>query len=93
MNSVDFEQKLSQDGYSASQRELSAIGINEAHSHAWDVRALVTAGDITLTVDGVATKYQAGDVFTMKAGCMHREQVGAAGVTAIAGRRDIAAAA
>lgn len=92
MDTMEFERKLANDGYSAVLRELSAGTVNAEHSHPWDVRALVTKGDITLTVDGAATCYRAGDVFTMAAGCPHHEAVGADGVSYIAGRREVAKA-
>ena len=50
------------------------------HSDSWDVRALVIDGQITLTIDTVPTTYQAGDIFTIAAGCVHREVVGDNGV-------------
>jgi quercetin dioxygenase-like cupin family protein len=89
MNLAQFEQSLTRDGFTAVNREVAGNTINDTHSHPWDVRALVTSGDITLTVDGVATLYKAGDIFTMKAGCPHREVIGGAGVTYLAGRRDV----
>ena len=58
-----------------------------AHSHAFDVRALVTQGEITLTIHGIATPYREGDIFTLAAGCEHVEDVGAEGVTYLVGRR------
>lgn len=51
---------------------------------------LVTAGGITLTINTIPTIYQAGDIFTMTAGCVHHEHVGPNGVRYLAGRRDAA---
>jgi quercetin dioxygenase-like cupin family protein len=92
MNTADFEASLSRDGYQAVNREYPPNTINEPHSHPWDVRALVTHGEITLTVDGADRLYKPGDVFTMTAGCVHKEVIGSAGVQYIAGRRDVKAA-
>ena len=62
----------------------------ESHAHPFDARALITAGDITLTVDGVATRYAAGDVFRLPAGTVHLESAGPDGVTYLSGRREAA---
>ena len=69
------------------EKSLPANEHNAAHSHAFDVSALVTQGEITLNVDGVATPYRIGDIFTLAAGCEHVEDVGSEGVTYLVGRR------
>jgi len=79
---------LRRDGFNdVLARELPAQTCNAEHDHPFDVRALVTAGEITLTVDGQARVYGEGDVFTMAAGCRHEEAVGASGVRYVLGRR------
>jgi quercetin dioxygenase-like cupin family protein len=88
MDLIEFERSLATDGYVAVPKQMPADTVVTDHSHAWDVRALVTAGQIILTIDTVATTYQAGDIFTMTAGCIHHEQVGPNGVEYLAGRRD-----
>ncbi len=88
MDTTEFEQALTKDGYIAVPKEMAADTVVADHSHSWDVRALVTDGQITLTVGTVPTTYQAGDIFTMAAGCMHHEHVGPNGVRYLAGRRD-----
>jgi quercetin dioxygenase-like cupin family protein len=55
------------------------------------VLALVLEGDITLTVQGEARTYRAGDEFSMKAGCAHVEDIGAQGVKYLVGRRPVGA--
>lgn len=70
------------------EKSLPANEHNAAHSHEFDVRALVTQGEITLTTtDGVATPYRQGEIFTLAAGCEHVEDVGSDGVTYLVGRR------
>ena len=88
MDITEFERSLAADGYVGVPKEMAADAVVTDHAHAWDVRALVTAGEITLTIDTIATTYQSGDTFTMAAGCVHHEQVGANGVEYLAGRRD-----
>lgn len=88
MNREHFAQSLANDQFNeVVEKSLSANEHNAAHSHQFAVRALVTQGDITLTVDGVQTRYGEGEIFAMVAGCKHAEDVGAAGVTYVAGRR------
>lgn len=88
MDITEFERSLTADGYVAVPKAMAADTVVADHSHPWDVRAMVTAGQITLTVDNVPTTYQAGSIFTMAAGCLHHEQVGTTGVEYLAGRRN-----
>jgi quercetin dioxygenase-like cupin family protein len=88
MTVAEFELALHQDGFNeVLTRELPAGFATAEHSHPFDVRALVLAGEITLTVDGLGRAYSEGDVFVMPAGRRHGETVGSAGVHYVAGRR------
>ena len=88
MNRENFTQSLANEAFNeVLEKSLAADDHNAAHSHPFDVRALVTQGDITLTVDGVQTQYCEGEIFTMAAGCSHAENVGPSGVTYLVGRR------
>jgi quercetin dioxygenase-like cupin family protein len=83
-----FEDELRAEGYEEIAIRTYPSGVhNAAHEHAYDVRALVLDGHITLTAAGRARTYRAGEVFTMAAGCQHLEDVGTQGVRYIAGRR------
>jgi quercetin dioxygenase-like cupin family protein len=88
MNPAEFETALRRDGYAEIvTNEMKPAETRPAHSHDFDVRALVLDGDITLTCDGSERTYRAGDSFTMSAGMAHAERVGPSGVRYIAGRR------
>ena len=88
MNPRSFETALRADGYDQVETKQLAAGThNAAHDHPFDVRALVLDGEITLTVDGKASAYRKGEVFTMPAGCRHAENIGAEGVRYLVGRR------
>ena len=88
MNRDSFTQSLQEQQFNeVLEKSLGAGEHNAAHAHPFDVRALVTQGDIKLTVDGVTTQYKPGEIFTMVAGCAHEENVGADGVTYLVGRR------
>jgi quercetin dioxygenase-like cupin family protein len=64
----------------ATTKQIAPSTVVHDHSHPFNVQAIVTAGDITLTVQGEARTYRLGDVFTMAAGCVHHEQIGLDGV-------------
>lgn len=88
MNRADFEAQLRRDGFDEIvTAELKPNEIRAAHAHDYDVRALVLEGGITLTCDGEARAYEAGEIFTMAAGRAHTEQVGGTGIRYLAGRR------
>jgi hypothetical protein len=88
MDRETFEAQLRADGYPEPQVSESAPNArNPEHSHAYDVRALVLEGEITLTVAGAARTYGPGQEFSMPAGCRHTEDIGPQGVRSLVGRR------
>ena len=83
-----FEHALRHAGFAEVETKTLPPGLaNTAHAHAFEVRALVLDGDITLTADGERRTYGPGDVFSMAAGREHAEQVGEAGVRYLVGRK------
>jgi quercetin dioxygenase-like cupin family protein len=92
MDQASFEARLRAEGFPEIRvNEMQARRHNAEHSHPFDVLALVLEGDITLTVEGAARTYRAGDEFSMKAGCPHVEDVGTQGVRYLVGRRPLSA--
>lgn len=88
MNIQTFKEQLTSSGFSeVLSREQVPNHYVEAHTHPFDARALITAGDITLTVNGVATRYAQGTIFELAAGTPHEEATGSEGVTYLVGRR------
>jgi quercetin dioxygenase-like cupin family protein len=88
MDTRGFEAALVQDGYrDIETKTLRGDYRAREHSHAFDVRALVLAGEITLTWNGAARSFATGDVFTKEAGCPHAEAAGPDGVRYVVGRR------
>jgi len=88
MDKEAFEKRLVAEGYPEIRtNSLEPNRHNPEHTHPFDVLALVTEGDITLTIDGTARKYAVGDEFTMQAGCRHIEDAGPQGVKYLVGRR------
>jgi len=83
-----YRDALAREGYvEIEERSMPAGTHRPEHTHAFDAAALVVAGAITLTCDGTARTYRAGDRFAMAAGTPHAEDVGPDGVTYLSGRR------
>ena len=88
MTVTEFETLLQAEQFAdISSVEREAAYALADHSHPFDACALITSGDITLVVDGVATTYLAGDIFRLPAGTPHEEFAGAQGVIYRVGRR------
>ena len=88
MNESEFRAALVNEGFNDIEvRTIAANVHNKGHSHAFDVRALMIAGELTLTAQGEQTTYRAGEIFTLSGGCEHVEQFGPQGATYLVGRR------
>ncbi len=90
MKTPEFEASLQADGFGeiTTVERPAAYQLGE-HDHAFDARALIIAGDITLVVDGVSTTYGVGDIFRLAAGTPHHESAGPQGVSYRVGRRAV----
>jgi quercetin dioxygenase-like cupin family protein len=83
-----FEAELRRDGYGEISVVRFEIGHDlPVHAHAYDVRALVIEGELTIVVGGKPRRYRPGEVFSLAAGCPHAEQAGPEGVRFLSGRR------
>lgn len=91
MDHIAFEAELRRQGYTVAYGGLRPDTANPAHAHDFDARIMVMGGEITLTRDGRAETFRAGDSCIVPAGTMHTEQVGPEGVAYLAGRRAPAA--
>jgi quercetin dioxygenase-like cupin family protein len=90
MDRQAFEARLQAEGFPEIRvNELPPNRHHPQHSHPFDVLALVLEGDITLTAEGSARTYRAGEAFSMKAGCPHVEDIGPGGVKYLVGRRPV----
>ena len=88
MDEAAFKSGLERDGYqNIETRERTPNDRTPDHSHPYDVRALVLAGEITLTWNGMTRAFGAGEVFTMDSDCKHTEMVGPEGLSVLVGRR------
>jgi quercetin dioxygenase-like cupin family protein len=82
MNVQEFESSLREDGFAEvlTRQQPPGYFLGD-HRHAFDARALIIDGDITLTVNGAARIYPQRTVFELPAGTLHQEQAGPVGVT------------
>lgn len=87
MNRAAFEASLRRDGYEIMARDWAADTVNPAHTHDFDARLFVTAGDVTMTIDGERRTYGVGESWAVPAGTLHAEACGPNGVSLIIGRR------
>jgi quercetin dioxygenase-like cupin family protein len=93
MNPREFEASLKAEHYGEITTVDRPAGYSLGeHQHPFDACALITAGDITLVVEGAARRYAVGDIFRLAAGIVHLESAGPAGVSYVVGRRTVAAA-
>jgi hypothetical protein len=68
--------------------EREAGGFLDAHTHPFEVKALVVSGQIELVVDGVSATYISGDIFHLLADQVHTECYGNNGVQYLASRQN-----
>lgn len=88
MDRSEFEKSRRAEGFHSFElKTLDHTYATSPHAHPFDVAALVTKGEITLTCGGQARTYRPGEIFTMAQGTQHFERVGAEGVEYFAATR------
>ncbi len=88
MDQDEFKAALLKDGFDdIDVRTVEAHVHNKGHAHAFDVRALMLSGELTLSAQGKQTTYRTGEIFTLPANCEHVEQFGPQGAKYLVGRR------
>ena len=93
MTPQEFEVSVLAEGYNPVVHIDRALGYSLAdHQHTFDACALITAGEFTITVDGISRSYKVGEIFRLPAGTVHQESAGPQGVSYLAGRRERGAA-
>lgn len=68
-------------------RDWPANAVVDTHQHPFAAMAVVTRGEMWLTVAGQTRHLQPGDRFALAAGELHAERYGAAGATYRVARR------
>ena len=87
MNQSEFEADLRREGYEVFYSGMRANEVLAEHGPDWDARVMVLGGKITITRDGKAETFCAGDTCAVPANYPHAEQVGPQGVAFVVGRR------
>ena len=64
-------------------------GFLENHAHPFEVKALVTQGQIDIVIDGLKRTYLEGDVFHLLQSQEHAESYGHEGVQYLASRKEM----
>jgi quercetin dioxygenase-like cupin family protein len=67
--------------------ERERNGFLDLHSHVFEVRALITHGQIEITIDGDSQSYSVGEAFHLTQDQIHSERYGSDGVRYLASRR------
>lgn len=84
----DFDAEASALGYDqVLDRDWTPGQVVEQHSHPFDARALVTRGEMWLTVDGQTRHLRPGDRFELARDTLHAERYGPEGATYRVARR------
>ena len=86
MTPIEFDADSRREGYEVMNTSLAPNQLNPAHTHDFDARIMVLAGE---TRDGQARTYHAGDYWLTPASAVHAELAGPEGVAIIIGRRAI----
>jgi quercetin dioxygenase-like cupin family protein len=88
MERDDFVEMLAREGFQTTVLvEREAGDFTDGHAHAFEAKALILEGELTLRIGETETRYQAGDVFHLKANEAHSERCGSEGVCYLVGRK------
>jgi quercetin dioxygenase-like cupin family protein len=88
MQSDVFEQALRAEGFAEIVTVTRpAHGALDVHTHPFEAKALILAGEVRLQCGDAARTYAAGEVFHLQAGEPHAEFYGPQGVTYLVGRK------
>ena len=88
MNRDDFLKVLSQDSFPEPVLVVREQGgFLDTHTHPFEVKALVTQGQIDIVIDGLKQTYVSGDVFHLMHSQEHAESYGNQGVQYLASRK------
>jgi quercetin dioxygenase-like cupin family protein len=84
----DFETALVVEGYAEIETKmLPPRPANGDHGHHYAVKGLVLDGVFTVVQAGRAVAYHRGQIFSVAAGDLHREEIGPEGAEICVGRK------
>lgn len=88
MTRDDFEAEQRAAGFSTfTEVTREANGHLDTHTHPFEAKALILAGEIRIETQGEFRLYGPGDIFHLAAEAPHSEDYGPAGVRYLAARR------
>jgi hypothetical protein len=73
------------------ERDWEPNKVIPMHTHPFAVKAIVTQGDMWLTLDGVKRHIKSGDAFEVAAEALHAEHYGEQGTSLWVARRHVVA--
>lgn len=88
MDTHALEKQLQSEGFSTTYVWQDAPGTcYPDHTHATETAHIILDGEMTLTVQGTAATYRAGDRCDVPAGAVHSARMGKAGCRYLIGER------
>ncbi|WP_322104649.1 cupin domain-containing protein [Paraburkholderia sp. J41] len=87
MDRETFIRTLADEGFPEPVLVTREAGTTDEHTHPFEAKALIVAGEIGISVNGVERLYRAGDVFHLAPNLPHAERYGHGGVQYLAGRK------
>ena len=87
MDTTEIEAKWESEGYAVERIREPPHLSTQPHSHPFDARVLILAGEFTLTSQGQSRVFYPGEHFEMPAGCLHSQDNGPEGVVFLLGRK------
>jgi quercetin dioxygenase-like cupin family protein len=91
MDTTEIESKWASEGYAVERRTSPPNLSTQPHTHPFDARVFILAGEFTLTSQGQSRVFYPGEHFEMAAGCLHSEHDGPEGAVFLIGRKHHAA--
>jgi quercetin dioxygenase-like cupin family protein len=89
MDKIAFKTQLAAENFDeiveVSKPANESMGM---HTHAFEAKALITQGELSIAVNNVSRLYKLGDVFQLAPNTPHTEQYGPTGVTYLVGRKN-----
>ena len=88
MTETEFIAMLNHEGFKEQERRKMAGGMsNTDHTHDWDARLLILAGELTVSFPDGAKTFRPGEHCLVPAGVVHHEIYGDGGSEVYIGRR------
>ena len=87
MDRETFIRTLAEEGFAEPVLVTREHGEMDEHTHPFEAKGLIVAGEMTIRAGGEERLYRVGDVFHLAAGLPHVEQYGPQGAQYLAGRK------